>query len=714
MPTDSSKFDTSRLLAGVASTDQYSVDDILEEFLLSDQEEDPEAVSSSANPESEEPVPAAQPEAMESQSPSAMADAIAQAVAATVGPETESETTVELEPEVAAEEPPAPEPQHDHSTEAQRSGRSIPDVKTVRDPELQKAPRERKARKNAAQKPPIGAGLMAMVGEAVSALRAVQRADLPSSRTSLRAAEKSSAMLVRISGMMAPLRYIILFLMVMSLAGRRFFWMTLGFLGGSVGVSVALICTLLAMILGWQSILKAVRDVAHLRLTYEPLLLLTTVLSLVDTAIHKDTKTLLPLLTTAWCLSGTESLMISRGNLRALRGVITGRFRKAVRVAENQWEHTDCIGKASASTAGFVRRQEEMDTFHLGWSICSLLILSISIIASAYLTAKTKGNYLSILVTLLTVATPVSLVLCCARPYELLTRALNGAGALAGWSGAKMLSGKKAMFVYDEDLFPKETVGHKGVRVYGNQTPRLLASYAASLVLRADNGLGDVFAKLLREMDGRIYDVSYFQVMDAGLAGRINGVVVAVGTYHFMQLLGAMPPPNAPKNGVYIAINGELAGVFAIRYRVRSGAAGGFLRLARERRLTTLLVTKNFCVNPSFVRKWFKMPVEAVVCPKLETRLALSQPGILAHGVTCGYVLRDGIAPYSRLVAGARRIYRMGLLLTLLSVCLSLFFLIWTAAAIAAGQAVLGGARLLLLQIILFFVLELWARFAVR
>lgn len=709
MPTDPSKYDTTRLLAGVESTGRYSVDDILEEFLSSDQEKSPEEPSdaSDTQPETVETT-------MDSQSPSEMADAIAQAVAASVGPLSDSEPIEPPAPEPAAAPPPAREAQRAQAPSKPSPGRSIPDVKTVRDPELQRAPRERKVSRISASKPSVSSGLAATIGEAISALRAVQRADLPSVRTSLRAAEKSSAMLVRISGMMAPIRYIILFLMVLSLAGRRFFWMTLGFLGGSVGVSIALICTLLAMALGWQSILKSLRDVAHLRLTYEPMLLLTTILSLVDTMIHKDPNTLLPLLAAAWCVSGTESLMTSRANLRSLRGVITGRSRKAVRMAGDQWEHTDCIGKASASTAGFVRRQEEMDTFHMGWSICSLLILAVSLIASAYLAAKTKGNYLSILVTLLTVATPVSLALCCARPYELLTRAINGTGALAGWAGAKTLSGKKAMLIYDEDLFPKETIGHKGVRVYGNQTPRLLASYAASLVLRADNGLGDVFAKLLREMDGRIYDVSYFQAMDAGLAGRINGVVVAVGTYHFMQLLGAMPPPNAPKNGVYIAINGKLAGVFAIRYRVRSGAAGGFLRLTRDHKLTNLLVTRNFCVNPSFVKKWFKVPVESVVCPKLETRLALSQPGILAHGITCGFVLRDGIAPYSRLVAGARRIYQMGLLLTLVSVGLSIFLLIWTAAAIASGQTIMGGAKLLLLQMIQLIVLECWARFAVR
>lgn len=734
MNMDPSKFDTSRLIAGVESTGRYSVDDILQEFSDPDQtiggaehtpdpvEQETPAQAPQTEAEQEAPV---QEEPVESQSPSELADAIAQAVASSVGQPQEEENFVPVAPATEEARMPIPEEEQEEMPAAEpvpeqpapQPERSIPNVKTVANPVLRKAAREKKSPRITLPKgnePPVSSGFTAALGDAVGALREVQRGDLPPVRTSLKAAEKSSAILVRISGMLSPVRYIILLLMIFALAGRRFSWMTLGFLGGSVGVSISIVCTLVAMAMAWQCLLKAVRDVLHLRLTYEPLLLFVTLMSLADTAVHKDPKTLLPLLVMAWCLAGTAELMKSRSNLRALRGVISGHSRKAVRVTENRWEHTDCIGKASASTAGFVRRMEEMDTFHVGWSAYSLLLVALSLIISAYLSAKTKGNYFSILVTLLTVAMPVSLCACCARPYELLTRIMNGAGAPAGWAGLRGISGKKAMLVYDEDLFPQGTIGHKGVRVYGNQTPRLLTSYAASLVLRANNGLGDVFTGLLREMDGRIYDVSYFQVMDAGLAGRINGVVVAVGTYHFMQLLGAMPPADAPKNGIYIAINGELAGVFAIRYKVRSGAAGGFLRLSRDRRLTTLMATRNFCVNPSFVRRWFKVPVAAVTCPKLETRLELSQPGILARGITCGFVTRDGIAPYSRLVAGGRRVYRMGLILTVLSIVLSLLMLIRTAMLISAGVGVWNGARLLLMQILLLLGLELWARFAVR
>lgn len=125
-------------------------------------------------------------------------------------------------------------------------------------------------------------------------------------------------------------------------------------------------------------------------------------------------------------------------------------------------------------------------------------LLLVSIVASAYLSAKTQQNYLTVLVTILDVAAPVSLCLCCARPYSLLTRALKGKGAVAGWFGMKGLYGKKAMMVYDSDLFPEGTMQQTGVRAYGSMDPRQLVSYGASMALRANVGFQPVFTKLLR------------------------------------------------------------------------------------------------------------------------------------------------------------------------------------------------------------------------
>ncbi len=724
--SEESKFDTMRLIAGAEDSDLYSVDEIVQEFA----EKPTEEMQSDTCADREADFEGGD----EEHSEASMADAIAEAIAASFQPqeetpssepdattqaaegaaETDSESAAE--PQIAEEPEPASVPDQDHKEQPEEENKEIkakplPNVKTVR-----QAPAKETA-KSKPQKIPkshVSIGMVEMLGLMLGDLRTRQRAALPPNKASLKSAEKSNAVIVKIGSVMTPVRYIVLLLMVLALAGRRFNWMTLGFLGGASGRTIAMVITLISLVVGWQSVAKGVRDVFFLRGSYETLLLITTLLSLVDTAVTKNENTLLPLLVIAWCVSGTAALMTTRGNLRSLRTVITGRTRKGVRLAPGKWENTDCIGKASASTTGYVRRLEEHDAFHGGWSLFGWVLLAVSLILSAYLTAKTQGNYLSILVTLLTVSLPVSLVLCCARPYELLTRVLGGKAAVSGWFGLKTMSGRKAVLIYDGDLFPVGTISHKGVRIYGKQTPRLLVSYAASLVLRADNGLGDVFTRLLKETDGQLYDVSYFQIMEGGLVGRIHGVLVAVGTYNFMQLMGSMPPAKAPKNGVYISLNGEVAGVFAIQYRVLSGADDAFERLVKDRTLTPLIATRNFCANPSFVENWFHVPVEELACPKAELRRSLSEPSLLVRGTTCGYVMKDGITVYSRLVAGGRRVYRTGAGLTGLSVVLSLVMLVRTVLQISAGAAVIGGPQLLLMQILLLLVVELTARFSIK
>jgi hypothetical protein len=82
--------------------------------------------------------------------------------------------------------------------------------------------------------------------------------------------------------------------------------------------------------------------------------------------------------------------------------------------------------------------------------------------------------------------------------------------------------------------------------------------------------------------------------------------------------------------------------------------------------------------------------------------------------VTCGFVFQEGIAAYSRTVAGARRVYRMGQWLTGITVLLGLILAVQTILAIASGGAVIPAQRLAILNLILYLVVEIWARIAVR
>ena len=778
MSQDESKFDTMRLIQGAETSDLYSLESIMQEFSDAPKQENPskpedtpkqevqpeEPKQEESKPADEPEAPAAQPEqseeapqehtedalpideeqpapAYENLSESQMADAIAQAVARSMG---DGNTRVEApaEPPVAAEpEPVIPEPPQEPVMEAPREPVQPqqplpqPESQPVRaeppkqppKPEKQKAQAAPKTEKKPEPKNPgtehqkipkshVSSKISAAeyIGDLVKELRRRQSMALPKPGTSLRGTEKRMSTFVQIERVLSPVRYLMILLMLLCIGGRSVGWMTLGFMKGNAAITIALIATIISMIASWQSVVRGVRDLWYCRASYETFLLLVTILTAVEALALHNQNTFLPLIAISWAVTGTAEYLHDQASLRSLRAVITGRGRVGIRTAADKWEHTDVIGKAPVTTAGYVRHQAQPDVWHSGMGIFLPVLTFLTVIISAYLSAKTQTNYLTVLVTLLDVAMPVSLAVCCARPYNLLARALRGRGAVAGWFGMQELSGKKAMLVYDTDLFPSGTMQQMGVRAYLPMDPRELVSMGASMALRANVGFQTVFTKLLRDMNGEIYDVSRFQMQETGLEGYIHQQLVHLGSYQYMQLMGVTLPKRAPKYGVYIAINRELAGLFGVKYQVSPGSVGGFRRMVREPRLTPLLVTRNFCINPGFVEHWFKAPVTQMGCPKAEIRRALSEPSLLTRGVTCGFVFQEGIAAYSRTVAGARRVYRMGLWLTGITVLLGLVLAVQTILAIASGGAVIPAQRLAILNLILYLVVEIWARIAVR
>lgn len=778
MSQDESKFDTMRLIQGAETSDLYSLESIMQEFSDAPKQENPskqedapkqevqpeEPKQEESRPADEPEAPAAQPEqseeapqehtedalpideeqpapAYENLSESQMADAIAQAVARSMG---DGNTRVEAPaepPEAAEPKPVIPEQPQEPVMEAPREPVQPqqplpqPEPQPVRaeppkqppKPEKQKAQAAPKTEKKPEPKNPgtehqkipkshVSSKISAAeyIGDLVKELRRRQSMALPKPGTSLRGTEKRMSTFVQIERVLSPVRYLMILLMLLCIGGRSVGWMTLGFMKENAAITIALIATIVSMIASWQSVVRGVRDLWYCRASYETFLLLVTILTAVEALALHNQNTFLPLIAISWAVTGTAEYLHDQASLRSLRAVITGRGRVGVRTAADKWEHTDVIGKAPVTTAGYVRHQAQPDVWHGGMGIFLPVLTFLSVIISAYLSAKTQTNYLTVLVTVLDVAMPVSLAACCARPYNLLARALRGRGAVAGWFGMQELSGKKAMLVYDTDLFPSGTMQQTGVRAYLPMDPRELVSMGASMALRANVGFQTVFTKLLRDMNGEIYDVSRFQMQETGLEGYIHQQLVHLGSYQYMQLMGVTLPKRAPKYGVYIAINRELAGLFGVKYQVSPGSVGGFRRMVREPRLTPLLVTRNFCINPGFVEHWFKAPVTQMGCPKAEIRRALSEPSLLTRGVTCGFVFQEGIAAYSRTVAGARRVYRMGLWLTGITVLLGLVLAVQTILAIASGGAVIPAQRLAILNLILYLVVEIWARIAVR
>lgn len=85
---------------------------------------------------------------------------------------------------------------------------------------------------------------------------------------------------------------------------------------------------------------------------------------------------------------------------------------------------------------------------------------------------------------LLAAATPLSWPLAGTLPTYFLSHRLSHSGcAVAGYSGAKAVSGAKRMVITDEDLYPAGTLSLNGMKIYGEELGRVL-SYSVAMARR--------------------------------------------------------------------------------------------------------------------------------------------------------------------------------------------------------------------------------------
>ena len=123
-------------------------------------------------------------------------------------------------------------------------------------------------------------------------------------------------------------------------------------------------------------------------------------------------------------------------------------------------------------------------------------------------------------------------------PAARLAKRLQKAGcAVAGCAGAEKISRKKSMVVTDQDLFPPGSVSLNGVKLFGEEMPKV-ASYGASLARASGCGLRRLFDNLLVSEGGSLEtldDFSFYE--EGGFSANIHGESVLLGTASFMEMM---------------------------------------------------------------------------------------------------------------------------------------------------------------------------------
>ena len=327
------------------------------------------------------------------------------------------------------------------------------------------------------------------------------------------------------------------------------------------------------------------------------------------------------------------------------------------------------VCKQKGLIEGFYHTTNGRDPVRVWQSILVPLLLSVATVLSGVvcLSKKDMSHFLWVWSAVLSASMPLSLPLTLALPWDCLSRRLNKSGsAVAGYQGAKMVSRSRRMVLTDNDIFPPGTVGLNGLKVFGEEISKV-ASYAATVAAAADSQLSPLFDQLLASEGGvhlLLEDLHFYE--EGGVGGTIRGETVTMGSAYFMKKSRvALPHDLKLKTGVFLAVDGTLIAIFAIKYQPSRNVEWA-LRALRRNRMEPVLAVRGGNITPSLLKRKFNLDSKPVY-PDVSTRLALSDAcrtrGEHSHAI----IYREGLMPFAETVIGSRRLVHTVKLTTILA-----------------------------------------------
>lgn len=294
------------------------------------------------------------------------------------------------------------------------------------------------------------------------------------------------------------------------------------------------------------------------------------------------------------------------------------------------------------------------------WQAALLPVIFVASVVFAGLGSLGQGRGSDFLLNwsaILAASAALTLPLTDALPAARLAKRLQKTGcAVAGCAGAEKISRKKSMVVTDQDLFPPGTVSLNGVKLFGEEMPKVV-SYGASLARASGCGLRRLFDNLLVSEGGSLEtldDFSFYE--EGGFSANIHGESVLLGTASFMRKMDVRLPSGLNlRTGVFLSIDRQLAAVFAVKYKP-SDNVDWALRLLRRNHIQPILASRDPNVNPGLLKRKFAAKIK-VNYPTLSDRLAFSEQET-AQGRPRALLLREGLLPYAETVAGSHRLSR--------------------------------------------------------
>lgn len=373
---------------------------------------------------------------------------------------------------------------------------------------------------------------------------------------------------------------------------------------------------------------------------------------------------------------------------------------------------------AEGRVSDFMDNYQAMPTTEKVQNACALIaVLAGAGVAAVAAAMHSVSLAVQLFSTSLLVAVPASTFIAQTRPFAVLERRLHSVGAvLCGWQGVKRLCRKAAFPLEDSDIFPPNSVKMNGVKFYGDRDPEQTIAYAAALMEANGGNLAPIFCQLLESRNGAKYIAENVQFYgNGGIGGEICDEPVLMGSIDFLKEMGVeVPEGTMVKQAVYVSIDGDLAGLFAITYPKSRSVAMGMSALAGCRRMKTMVLSKDFMLTQPFMREKFGSFTKKMLFPGRAEREAIEQLKPEEETPAMAMMTQNTLLSRAYAITGAKALRtacRLGLIVHILGGILGL--LIMAAVAVLGDASLLTPIHVLMYQLVWMIpglLVTMWAR----
>ncbi len=473
------------------------------------------------------------------------------------------------------------------------------------------------------------------------------------------------------------------------------------------GIGLTMMALLLAQsVLSYEIFVRGVYQALKLRFDLNSYLVLTVAIAMADGffAIEEGrlpfcTAPELLLLVALWSV-----WLNKRAKWRTLDTALSMEEPVAAAKVEKAWHGLDCIFRKEGSLDAFTAMLETPDATQKTMRVYAPFAAVAALILAAFASIRGQGTFLWSWAAIMVGALPAGGFIACTRPFCILAGQLRHDGAaICGWKGAKNLSGECGIVIEDGDLFPKKNIALNGIKMYSELSTRKVVGYATAVIRAAGSGLLPLFEDVMKQEDGRHYTADAFhQYEGGGLGAEIRGDVVLLGSLAFMRLMGVQVPEGTRvQSALYISVNRELVGVFALTYQPSAGTRLGLAQVLHSAGLTPVLATRDFMITPALVKKRYKVSVDRVEFPVVAERVRLSSEEIGKNAVQGALMAKDSFLSFSSAVTCGRLLRRTAHTGTAVAVFSGLLGLLLMAVLAYLGSAMaLSAANLTLFHLL--------------